>query len=58
VPLAGRNILGHRTPAMTMRHARHAPEAYFAEDAARLSASLSGAADAEVVAVRQRADSA
>jgi Phage integrase family len=38
LPLARlQKILGHRTPAMTMRYARHAPEAYFAEDAARLS---------------------
>ena len=55
-------ILGHTTPAMTMRYARHAPEAFFAEDAARISASLSGAADREADAVRraviQRADSA
>jgi hypothetical protein len=47
---------------MTMRYARHSPEAYFAEDAARLSASLSGATDKEAEAVRQaviqRADSA
>jgi hypothetical protein len=35
-------ILGHRTPTMTMRYARHAPEAHFADDAARLGASLSG----------------
>lgn len=47
---------------MTMRYARHAPEAYFAEDAARLAASLSGASDREAEAVRKavihRADSA
>jgi integrase len=63
LPLARlQKILGHRTPAMTMRYARHSPEAYFAEDAARLSASLSGATDKEAEAVRQaviqRADSA
>jgi hypothetical protein len=47
---------------MTMRYARHAPEAYFAEDAARIAASLSGATDPEAAAVCkaviQRADSA
>jgi hypothetical protein len=38
---------------MTMRYARHAPEAYFAEDAARIGASLSGAVDREADAVRK-----
>jgi len=55
-------LLGHATPAMTLRYARHAPEAYFAEDAARIGASLSGAVDREADAVRlaviRRADSA
>lgn len=55
-------LLGHATPAMTMRYAWHAPEAYFAEDAAKSGASLSGAMDREEEAVRravvQRADSA
>jgi integrase len=55
-------LLGHATPAMTMRYARHAPEAYFVEDAARIASSLSGATDREADAVRQavvqRADSA
>jgi hypothetical protein len=46
-------LLGHATPVMTMRYARHAPEAYFVEDAARIPASLSGAADRETEAVRQ-----
>jgi hypothetical protein len=46
-------LLGHATPAMTMRDARHAPEAYFAEDAARIGASLSGAVDREAEAVRR-----
>ena len=54
-------ILGHATPAMTLRYARHAPEAFFAEDAARIAASLSGTADREAEAIRRaavRADSA
>jgi integrase len=55
-------LLGHATPAMTMRYAGHAPEAYFSEDAARIAASLSGAVDREAAAVRQaivqRADTA
>ena len=54
-------LLGHATPAMTMRYARHAGEGYFAEDAARIAASLSGTADREVEAVRRavvRADTA
>lgn len=46
-------LLGHATPAMTMRYARHAPEAYFAEDAAKSGASLSGAVDREAEAVRR-----
>jgi integrase len=54
-------ILGHATPAMTLRYARHAPEAFFAGDAATIEASLSGAVDREAEAVRRavvRADSA
>ena len=55
-------LLGHATPAMTMRYARHAPEAYFALDAARIATSLSGTMDREAEAVRpavlQRADTA
>jgi hypothetical protein len=38
---------------MTMRYARHAPEAFFAEDAAKIAASLSGAVDQEAEAVRK-----
>ena len=40
-------LLGHATVAMAMRYMKHAPEAYFAEDAARVAASLTGAADRE-----------
>jgi integrase len=36
-------LLGHASPAMTMRYMKHSPEAYFAEDAARVAASLTGA---------------
>jgi len=43
-------LLGHSTPAMTLRYMRHAPENYFAEDAARVAASLSGAGDHEATA--------
>jgi integrase len=43
-------LLGHATPMMTLRYMRHAPENYFAADAARLAASLSGIADREAVA--------
>jgi integrase len=35
-------LLGHASPVMTMRYMKHAPEAYFAEDAARVAASLQG----------------
>ena len=61
-PYAIFGMLDHATPAMTMRYARHAPEAYFTADAARIAASLSGGNDREAEAVRQavihRADSA
>ncbi|HXB27475.1 MAG TPA: site-specific integrase [Gemmatimonadaceae bacterium] len=36
-------LMGHASPVMTMRYMKHAPESYFAEDAARLAASLQGA---------------
>jgi integrase len=35
-------LLGHSSPIMTMRYMKHAPEAYFAEDAARVAASMQG----------------
>jgi len=40
-------LLGHSTVAMAMRYMKHAPEAYFAEDAARVAGSLTGAQDRE-----------
>ena len=40
-------LLGHSTPAMTLRYMMHAPENYFGEDAALVGASLSGATDRE-----------
>jgi integrase len=40
-------LLGHSTPVMALRYMKHAPENYFAADAARVAASLSGAADRE-----------
>ena len=40
-------LLGHATVAMAMRYMKHAPEAYFAEDAARVAGSLTGARDRE-----------
>lgn len=43
-------LLGHSTPVMALRYMQHAPENYFAEDAARVAASLSGAADREASA--------
>jgi integrase len=33
-------LMGHASPIMTMRYMKHAPEAYFAEDAARIASSL------------------
>jgi len=35
-------ILGHASPVMTMRYMKHAPEAYFVEDAARIAANIRG----------------
>jgi integrase len=40
-------LLGHSTAVMALRYMRHAPENYFAADAARVAASLSGIADRE-----------
>lgn len=40
-------LLGHATVAMAMRYMKHAPEAYFAEDAAKVAASLTGQRDQE-----------
>lgn len=40
-------LLGHSTPAMALRYMKHAPEAYFAEDAAKVAASLTGVLDRE-----------
>ena len=40
-------LLGHATVAMAMRYMKHAPEAYFAEDAARVAGSLTGVNDRE-----------
>jgi integrase len=48
-------LMGHASPVMTMRYMKHAPEAYFAEDAARLAASLQGGTDSsELVAQAAR----
>ncbi|MGH7630160.1 MAG: tyrosine-type recombinase/integrase [Gemmatimonadales bacterium] len=46
-------LLGHRTPAMTLRYAQHAPEPHAEDDAARVEASMVGAADREARAVRE-----
>lgn len=35
-------LLGHASLVMTMRYMKHAPEAYFVEDAARIAASIQG----------------
>jgi integrase len=40
-------LLGHSTVAMAMRYMKHTPEAYFAEDAARVAGSLTGVRDRE-----------
>jgi integrase len=51
-------LLGHATPAMVMRYAAHAPEAYLDEDAARVAASLSGCGDKEAESRAQLAQRA
>lgn len=38
-------IMGHATPAMTLRYAQHAPSGYFAADTAALARSLLGASE-------------
>ena len=48
-------LLGHASPAMTMRYRAHAPKSYFAEDAAKLAASLSGERNREAEAQAQLA---
>ena len=40
-------MLGHTSLVMTMRYLRHAPEAYFDQDAERAAASISGLLDPE-----------
>lgn len=48
VPIARlQKLMGHATPHMTLRYMKHAPEAYFAEDAARIADSLTGRREAE-----------
>ena len=46
-------ILGHKTPAMTLRYAQHAPEPHARDDAARIAASMAGVADREAKAVHE-----
>ncbi len=48
VPIARlQKLLGHATPQMALRYMKHAPEAYFVEDAAKVAASLTGELDHE-----------
>lgn len=48
VPIARlQKLLGHATAEMALRYMKHAPEAYFAEDAAKVAASLTGELDRE-----------
>jgi integrase len=48
IPLARvQRWLGHRTPAMTLRYAQHAPEPHADDDAARVEASMVGVANRE-----------
>jgi len=43
-------LLGHASPHMTLRYMKHAPESYFAEDAAKVAASISGERNREAEA--------
>jgi integrase/recombinase XerD len=40
-------LLGHSTPHMTLRYMKHAPEAFFREDAAKIADALTGVLDDE-----------
>lgn len=54
VPLARiQKLMGHATLAMTLRYLQHAPESHFAQDAALVAESLSGARDAEAEAAAE-----
>lgn len=54
IPLARvQRWLGHRTPAMTLRYAQHAPEPHADDDAARVEASMSGVVGREAESVRE-----
>jgi integrase len=54
VPLARiQKLMGHATLAMTLRYLQHAPESHFAQDAALVAESLSGARDAEAQAAAE-----
>ena len=46
-------ILGHKTPAMTLRYAQHAPEPHAQDDAAKIAASMAGVADREARALQE-----
>lgn len=51
VPIARlQKLMGHATPHMTLRYMKHAPESYFAEDAARVAASLTRTTNREAQA--------
>ena len=53
IPLARvQRWLGHKTPAMTLRYAQHAPEPHATDDAARVEASMVGVANREAEAVQ------
>jgi len=47
-------LLGHATPHMTLRYMKHAPESYFAEDAAKVAASMTRDVEAEARAEAAR----
>lgn len=48
-------LLGHATPAMTMRYMKHAPEAYLDEDSDRIGAHMEGLTDREGITRVQEA---
>jgi integrase len=46
VPLVGvQKLMGHSTPHMTLRYMQHSPQAFLADDAALISASMTAPVD-------------
>ena len=46
-------LLGHASAHMTLRYMKHAPEAYFEEDAARIAGAIAGIGEASQLKVEK-----